>query len=71
MPRPRASDWIITSTPLTVAPASHVDFYIDLIDTFYPQVFYKAVWATTTSSTGQSVEIFRRLFSRSYRRLYN
>lgn len=58
MPRPRMSDWIITPLPVTLDAVggpnnsytlTNIDpdsdaaaSYLDLIDTFYPQVFYRS-----------------------------
>lgn len=49
MPRPRMSDWIITPAAVDVANGGTYTLetvagsgYLDLIDTFYPQIFYRS-----------------------------
>lgn len=47
MPRPRFSDWILTPTPVTIPGGETFTLtspnlvYVDLVDTFYPQVFFR------------------------------
>lgn len=58
MPRPRFSDRILTTPvtgPIVIAGSGSVDYPIDLIDSFYPQIMIKLVYAKTAGTTGCSV----------------
>lgn len=60
MPRPRFSDWIITGLPpITIDPSGTYELVVDLVDTFYPQIFYRATWEATAATTGLGLIIYR------------
>lgn len=58
MPRPRFSEWLVQDTTTVAAGASSY-IVVDQVDTFYPQFLTETTWATTASTTGLAVCIFR------------
>jgi hypothetical protein len=51
------SDQSLQPNPFTILPAGIVDFPIDMVDTFYPQILVIAKWATTDTVTGMACVI--------------
>lgn len=49
MPRPRFSQWIITPTDIEVLATQTYNVYLDLLDTFYPQIMIRQTWGATAS----------------------
>lgn len=59
MPRPRFSDWIIPLDSSSIDADGTKEIELDLVDTYYPQIFYRLTWASTDSTTGISIKVYR------------
>jgi len=55
MPRPRFSDRIITPNSIEILANQSYDLYIDLVDSFYPQIMIRQTW-TSTASGGSGID---------------